>query len=173
MNVLVRRVAPIAAAAAVVAAVSAQPAQAQNQQCDQGARKLIKIPRAPDVSISHQTCVIAWPQGGSDYRLKAWVHTTFESIGNGRLGKRFEDFTVYARLEANKRGRDTNLKESKCDIAWLLNEARAQSNTCDTAIGTYGETRPTFTGDGTVIYDVDGDGKGNRKVELRGTQRVP
>lgn len=163
-----------AAAAVVAAAVSAQPAQAQSrQECDQDVARVIKIPRQADVRISDQICVIAWPQGDGAFKFKAWVHTRWDRVGRGKAGKPFDSYAVQARLEFNPANPDTDLEVANCDLWPPLKYHASGSVTCDTfPSDTFKEVDPAFTGDATIRYDVNGDGKGARTRELRGTHRV-
>jgi hypothetical protein len=160
--------------AAAAAAMSALPAEAQNRQrCEQGAARVIKIPRQPDLRVTEQTCVLAIPQGGDAFKFKAWVHTTWDAVGGGDIDKRFEDYVTQARLEFNPANPDTNLEVRSCNILPMINAAAGGSATCETPVSkTFIEVDPAFTGDGAVVYDVNGDGKGNFVRELRGTPRV-
>jgi hypothetical protein len=172
----VRRAA-LGAAAAVIATtgMSAHPAysQAARQECDQDVARVIKIPRQPDVRIANQVCVIAWPQGNGAFKYKAWVHTTWSSIGGGKIGKRFEHYHVQARLEFNPADPDTDIEVANCDLFPPLNRYATGSETCDTFPSkTFKEVDPAFTGDATIRYDVNGDGKGSRRLQMRGTHRV-
>lgn len=46
-------------------------------------------------------------------------------------------------------------------------------HTCETPVSdAFTAVDPAFTGDGTVRYDVNGDGRGTFTRDLRGTHRV-
>lgn len=152
----------------------AAPAQAQNtQRCHQGAPKVIKLPRQADIRVTEQTCVIRFPVGTDRTKYKAWVYTTWRPAGGGVVRpKLFEDYNVQARLELNQRGADRVLGRRTCKIASIINRRASGTHTCQTNVeGNFG-TAGGFTGDGTVVYDVDGDGKGNRSWPLHGSPRA-
>jgi len=101
------------------------------------------------------------------------VHTTWTSIGGGKIGKRFEHYHVQARLEFNPANPDTDIEVANCDLFPPLNLDASGSETCDTfASDTFKEVDPAFTADATIRYDVNGDGKRSRTLQLRGTHRV-
>jgi hypothetical protein len=162
------------AAILVSTAMGAPPAHAQaRKECDQEAARVIKIPRLKDVRISDQVCVIAWPQGKNTFKYKAWVHTRWERVGSGKLGKPLDSYNVQVRLEFNPADPDTDIDVRECDLWPPLDEHASGSETCETFISdTYKEIDPAFTGDATIRYDVNGDGKGSRTREMRGTHRV-
>lgn len=164
----------LAVAALVAPLLLAAPAHARNtQRCHQGAPKVIKLPGQADIRVTEQTCVIKFPVGTDRAKFKAWVYTTWKPAGGGTVRpKLFEDYNVQARLELNQRGADRVLGTRTCKIAATINRAASGSYTCETNVeGNFG-TAPRFTGDGTVVYDVDGDGKGNRRWPLQGSPRV-
>ena len=106
-------------------------------------------------------------------KYKAWVYTTWTPTGSGGVRpKQFEDYNVTARLELNHSGPDRDLGKRTCKIAARLNRLASGSYTCQTGVeGNFG-TAGRFTGDGSVIYDVDGDGKGNFNWPLTGSPAV-
>jgi hypothetical protein len=159
---------------ALAAFLVAAPAHAANKQrCHTNAPKVIAIPRGADVRVSEQTCVIEFPVGAGRAKYKAWVHTTWRPSGSGGIRpKQFEDYNVTARLELNQSGPDRNLAKRTCKIASRLNRLASGSYTCQTDVeGNFG-TAGRFTGDGSVVYDVDGDGKGNFSWPLTGSPAV-
>jgi hypothetical protein len=165
----------LAAILAVTAAAVAPPAHAANtQRCHQGGPKVIKLPRQKDVVVTEQTCVIEFPQGNRRAKYKAWVHTTWRPTGKGSIRpKLFEDYNVKVRLEINRSGPDRVLGRRTCKIAHVINGRASGSHTCQTnVVGNFFSDGAPFTGDGSVVYDVDGDGKGNRSFSLRGSPGV-
>jgi hypothetical protein len=161
------------AVAALGLAVAATPAEAATQRCKFDTTRVIKLPKQADLEVRQQTCVIRFPQtNGSKY--KAWVYTTWQRTGDGPiLPKRVEDYVVRARLEFNRKGDDDNVEGAKCSVTAAVNNRPAGSHTCETPVSaTFHDGPPAFTGDGTVIYDVEGDGKGNKRWDLAGSPRV-
>lgn len=160
--------------AALGLALSAQPAQAATQKCKFSPKRVIKIPKQADLEVDQQTCVIRFPQtNGSKY--KAWVYTRWQRTGGGPiLSKRVEDYIVHARLEFNDAGNDPNVETAECPITAKVNAEPAGSHTCQTPVSKtfHDNGPPAHTGDGTVIYDIDGDGEGNKRWDLAGSPRV-
>jgi hypothetical protein len=154
-------------------ALAAPPAQAATQKCKFSATRVIKIPKQADLEVRQQTCVIRFPQANGS-KFKAWVYTTWQRTGSGPiLNKRVEDYIVRARLEFNQPGDDRNIEVAKCNITSAINRRPAGSQTCQTPVSVlFVDGPPEFTGDGTVIYDVNGDGKGNKRWDLDGSPRV-
>jgi hypothetical protein len=170
-----RRTALLGVAAALIAiAASAHPADAQNRQkCKQGPARIIKIPRQPDIRVSEQTCLIAFPQGGNAFKFKAWVHTKWDAVAGGNIKKRFDGYDIQARLEFNPASPDTDLEVANCNILPMINAAPGGEATCETPVSeAFTEVDPAFTGDGAVTYDVNGDGKRSVTRQLHGTGRV-
>jgi hypothetical protein len=163
------------AAAVAAAFLVAAPAHAANEQkCKTNKPRVIKLPRGADIRVTEQTCVIKFPVGADRARYKAWVHTTWGPTGGGGIRpKQFEDYNVTARLEINRRGPDRVLGKRTCKIASVINRVASGSHTCQTNVeGNFGTAR-VWTGDGSVVYDVDGDGKGNfPSWPLHGSPRV-
>jgi len=168
-----RSLLPVAALAALLAA--AAPAHAQNEQrCHTNKAKVIRLPRGADVRVTEQTCIIKFPVGTDRARYKAWVFTSWQPTGSGGIRpKQFEDYNVTARLEINRRGPDRVLGKRTCKIASVINRVATGSHTCQTNVeGNFGTAR-VWTGDGSVVYDVDGDGRGNFPAwPLHGSPRV-
>ena len=80
---------------------------------------------------------------------------------------------VQARLEFNPANPDTDIEVANCDLFPPLNRHATGAETCDTFPSeTFREVKPTFTGDATIRYDVNGDGKSSRTLQMRGTHRV-
>ena len=162
-----------AALAALGLAVAAAPAEAATQKCKFDTTRVIKIPKQADLEVRQQTCVIRFPQA-SGSKFKAWVYTTWQRTGSGPiLRKRVEDYIVNARLEFNRKGKDRNIEVAKCAITASINSRPAGSHTCQTPVSAnFVDGSPAFTGDGTNVYDVNGDGKGNKRWDLAGSPRV-
>jgi hypothetical protein len=77
------------------------------------------------------------------------------------------------RLEFNPANPDTNIETAECDYWPPFNRKASGADTCATSVSdTYKEVDSAFTGDATIVYDVDGDGEGSRTREMRGTHRV-
>jgi hypothetical protein len=154
---------------------AAAPAHAANeQQCKTNKARVIKLPRGADVRVTEQTCVIKFPVGADRAKYKAWVYTTWGPTGSGGIRpEQFEDYNVTARLELNRPGTDRVLGKRTCRIASAINRVASGAYTCQTNVeGNFGTAR-AFTGDGSVVYDVDGDGKGNFPAwPLDGSARV-
>jgi hypothetical protein len=162
-------------AAAAAAFLAAAPAIAANEQkCSPTTAREIKLPRGADIRVTEQTCVITFPVGTDRAKYKAWVYTTWGPKGSGGIRpEQFEDYTVTARLEINRRGPDRVLGKRTCKIASVINRVASGAYTCQTNVeGNFGTAR-VWTGDGSVLYDVDGDGKGNfPRWQLHGSPRV-
>jgi hypothetical protein len=148
-------------------------ADAATQRCHTNPPKVIKIPKGADVRVTEQTCVIEFPEDARRAKYKAWVYTTWRPVGGGGVRpKQFEDYDVTARLELNQRGKDRVLTTRTCRIASRLNALVSGSYTCQTPVdGVYGRFG-RFSGDGRVIYDIDGDGKNNFRWPLHGSPTV-
>ncbi|MFI6403265.1 hypothetical protein [Streptomyces sp. NPDC050548] len=93
-------------------------------------------------------------------------------------GKRFSSFKITARLESRpgKDNPDAVETSRTCDLTqlvddhytWLLNEP---VNTC-TAPSTIYDGEVFWSSDSTIVYDIEGDGKGPVTQELLGSPLV-
>jgi hypothetical protein len=134
-------------------AALARPADAATQRCDPGNHKHRTVV-AGGATVHAQVCVIRF----SGRRYKAWVHVTW----SGKLVRLSER----ARLEDDHVGRDTLLTLHDCGIP----PAQGHQLTCPTEVIT--TSRHGITGDGSLTYDVAGDGRGLRTVQLHGSHAV-
>lgn len=167
-----------AVAVAVIGAVSAaaQPAQAADKMtCWKNKTLTIKLRNSESVKVTNHTCVLRQEvvEGRRHgYRYKAWVTTDWKrskACPGGTCPERLDRYTVYPRLEFN----GALHAEERCDITRELNQRVQGRYECATLpSGPYTHAVRGVTSDGFVEYDVDGDGKGARKVQLHGSKKV-
>ncbi|KOX00754.1 hypothetical protein ADK65_14180 [Streptomyces sp. NRRL B-1140] len=92
--------------------------------------------------------------------------------------KRFTSFKITTRVEARlgKSAEDEVITKKTCDMTAIINDHYAWSydspdNTCVAPSATY-DGELWWSSDATVVYDIEGDGKGAITQELPGTQLV-
>jgi hypothetical protein len=135
------------------AATLARPADAATQRCtpSNNSHTTVVTGRA---TIRAQVCVIRF----SGRRYKAWLHVTW----SGSL----RSLVHWARLEDDLAGRDKLLGDRICGIP----PGSGHQLTCQTAV--MSSNRRGITGDGSLTYDLAGDGRGSRTVQLHGSPSV-
>ncbi|MFF4370523.1 hypothetical protein [Streptomyces sp. NPDC001594] len=122
----------------------------------------------PEAQLYVPTCIEALP--GGKVRGKAGVNWSFISDGQSDLtSKRFTSFKVTVRLKSRVPGGvDTVVGSKTCDVTTRINAAATGDLDCLTVSATL-DPKKQWSGDATVVYDVEGDSKGSFTWQLTGS----
>ncbi|WP_157548463.1 hypothetical protein [Nonomuraea candida] len=158
------------ACAAVAAAVAfatpllvSSPAQAAGWTCDaQWSTRDFSLPGKPDVRAWGRSCIY---KDGNTRRGR--VQIKWKATSSADLGKRFDKFSIQARLERN----DKVIAGQWCDITGALNGEDEGSETCTTSYVT-STSQYEWTGDGKVVYNINDDGLDDYVWNLHGSPEV-
>ncbi|MFD8574913.1 hypothetical protein ACFV1H_06260 [Streptomyces virginiae] len=167
---LLRASAVGAAAVAVCGVLSVSQASAAQTCSSAGANARIQVMTGiiPEAQLSVPTCVEAVADG--KVRGKATVNWGFINDGQSDMtSKRFTSFKVTTRLESRAPGgTDVVVNSKTCDVTANINAAPESSFTCLTPAVTLDPAKQ-WSGDATVVYDIEGDGKGPITWQLTGS----
>lgn len=155
------RIIALAAVAGIMTAVPIAPAQAATVKCSAWQSKSFDLPNKPDITVSIAVCIHKDGNYRHGYFLYKWPATTL-------FGKRFDKFVLKPRLERY----DTDIKLGSCDITGVINDSsRAYAGRCVTPTSN-SSAQGGWTGDGSVTYNIDADGLGDRGWSLTGSPAV-
>ncbi|MFF4395853.1 hypothetical protein [Streptomyces sp. NPDC001480] len=116
----------------------------------------------------------ASPPSASMRKYTAVVLGSFKDGGGGSTRK-FDNFDLEIRLESRPQGGGSDYVDSKavCDVTALMNREDGSALNCKTSLDMSVNMRQLVTGDATVRYDLDADGKGPRDPwELTGSPHL-
>jgi hypothetical protein len=149
-----------AAAGAAPANAAAGAAAANVTNCSSWQSKRFALPRKPDHEVRMKTCV----QRDGNY-LRAYVKWEETDVTDHSLDqKRFDMFIIGTRLERY----DADIAWKNCDIVDDMNDWFYGLGTCHTA-WVHSTLDGGWTGDSTVSYDIDNDGKDGYAWGLTGS----
>ncbi|MFF2193554.1 hypothetical protein [Streptomyces sp. NPDC058157] len=119
----------------------------------------------PEAQLYVPTCIEALP--GGKVRGKASVNWSFMNDGQSDLSsKRFTSFKVTVRLKGRvPGGTDAVVTSKTCDVTARINTAAAGDMDC-LAPSTALDAKKQWSGDATVVYDIEGDAKGSFTWQL-------
>ncbi|MFJ6757473.1 MULTISPECIES: hypothetical protein [unclassified Streptomyces] len=122
----------------------------------------------PEAQLSAPTCVEALPD--NKVRGKATVNWGFINDGQSDMtSKRYTSFKVTARLESRAPGgTDVVVTSKTCDLTANINAAPNGAFACLTPSATLDPSKQ-WSGDATVVYDIEGDNKGPITWQLVGS----
>ncbi|MET9635607.1 MULTISPECIES: hypothetical protein [Streptomyces] len=167
---LLRASAVGAAAIAFCGVISVSQASAAQTCSTAGTNARIQVMTGiiPEAQLSVPTCVEAVADG--KVRGKATVNWGFINDGQSDMtSKRFTSFKVTTRLESRvPGGTDVVVNSKTCDVTANINAAPESSFTCLTPAVTLDPAKQ-WSGDATVVYDIEGDGKGPITWQLTGS----
>ncbi|WP_037650225.1 hypothetical protein [Streptomyces flavidovirens] len=177
MNRAVMRLSTFAAAAVAFSGVimTSQSARAA-ATCSTASSNLrvIDLPGLkPDTQIGADVCA----DPSADKNVKADVTLNWGILDDQvqDAGKRFTSFKVISRLEnrPSPSGVDRVVASTTCDFTNKFNQSYANATglTCSTPTAAYNADLH-WSGDATVVYDIEGDGKGAITWQLTGTPLV-
>lgn len=116
-----------------------------------------------DTDVDLKVCILEGPASPptTNYRTYTAVVTGHFSEGGGGRRK-FDNFDLEIRLESRPVGGTSDYVDSKavCDETASLNRDDGGVLRCETGLEMHVNMRPLLTGDATVRYDIEGDGKG-------------
>ncbi|MFE9929898.1 hypothetical protein [Streptomyces sp. NPDC005533] len=122
----------------------------------------------PEATLNAPTCVEALP----DNKVRGKVTVGWEFINDGQsdmTSKRYTSFKVTTRLESRvPGGTDVVVTSKTCDLTASINASPKSSVTCLTPSATL-DPKKQWSGDATVVYDIEGDNKGPVTWELAGS----
>lgn len=157
----------IAAALVGLGSTHADPALANVQKCYWNPTTTYRLPGEQDVRVRHQVCVIKF----SGARYKAWIFTRWSPVGGGAMHHRFDAFKIQVRFEQDDEV--AGYAPVWCDITSQINHNKSGTQTCQTKVaGPVPRPDMANTGDGKVVVNVDGDGKGAATHQLHGSPVV-
>lgn len=130
----------------------------------------------PDVNL--QVCIQEGPASPpeTNYRTYTAVVTGSFKDGGGGSTRKFDNFDLEIRLESRPIGGTSDYVDSKavCDETASLNGLDGGALYCKTGLKMHVNMGPLLTGDATVRYDVDADGKGALEPwDLTGSPHLP
>ncbi|WP_432092949.1 hypothetical protein [Streptomyces sp. bgisy100] len=125
--------------------------------------------RAPNVAVGVSVNVCISKTGGNPGTYYATTRTNWYGGFLIPGVKRFDEFSVHLRLEKNNGNKQTIV----CDLTRDINTHKWSNGTArkcmqDGYVGSAGG----WSSDGYVVYDYDGDGKGDRKWQLKGSPAI-
>ncbi|WP_327414551.1 hypothetical protein [Streptomyces sp. NBC_01233] len=167
---LFRASAVAAAAVAFSGIISVSQSASAAQTCTTtGNSRIQSMPGAiPEAQLNAPTCVEALPD--NKVRGKATVNWGFINDGQSDLtSKRFTSFKVTTRLESRvPGGTDVVVNSKTCDLTANINAAPEGAFACLTPAVTL-DPGKQWSGDATVVYDIEGDAKGPITWQLVGS----
>ncbi len=118
-----------------------------------------------DTDVNLQVCIQESPASppSEDYRTYTAVVTGVFGDGGGGSTRKFDNFDLEIRLEsspAGSTGSDYVDSKAVCDVTADINRDDAGNLRCQTGLKMSKNMRLRVTGDATVRYDIDADGKG-------------
>ncbi|MEU2449840.1 hypothetical protein ABZ605_07255 [Streptomyces sp. NPDC012765] len=168
---LLRASAVGAASVAFCAVISVSQSAGAAQTCSGATSnsRIQSMPGAiPEAQLNAPVCVESLPEG--KVRGKATVNWAFINDGQSDLaGKRFTSFKVTTRLESRAPGgADAVVHSTTCDLTATINANAEGSYTCLTPAAILDPSKQ-WSGDATVVYDIEGDAKGAITWQLTGS----
>lgn len=147
--------------------LAATPASAASINCYAGPydgweKRTFYLPGKPDVTMHARACI--WKDG---YYRRAFIE--YKWSGGYSIADRFDKFIIKPRLERY----DTVLNSAACDIKGRMNDFDSPSGSgkCWTAVR-YSTATGGWTGDGTIVYNINDDGKDDFVWGLHGSGQV-
>ncbi|WP_262059844.1 hypothetical protein [Streptomyces sp. STR69] len=118
-----------------------------------------------DTDVKLQVCIQESPTSpaSEDYRTYTAVLSGVFTDGGGGSTRKFDNFDLEIRLESSPAGgTGSDYVDSKavCDVTASINRDDSAGLRCQTGLKMHVNMRPRVTGDATVRYDIDADGKG-------------
>ncbi|MFG2993353.1 hypothetical protein ACGFZK_29330 [Streptomyces sp. NPDC048257] len=168
---LLRASAVGAASVAFCGVISVSQSASAAQTCSSAAAnaRIHSMPGTiPEAQLNAPVCVESLPD--NKVRGKATLDWGFINDGQSDLtGKRYTSFKVTARLESRAPGgTDVVVNSKTCDLTAAINANAEGSFACLTPAATLDPSRQ-WSGDATVVYDIEGDGKGAVTWQLTGS----
>ncbi|MDN3297600.1 hypothetical protein QWM81_26895 [Streptomyces ficellus] len=127
----------------------------------------------PDTAIFADVCVGVVNGNQVQARTTLYWHLLADQVVD--RSKRFSSVRVTTRAEKRStNGTDSIVTSKTCDFTDQLNQAWANSTalTCQSPATAFGSTG-SWSADATVIYDIEGDGKGAITWQLTGSPLIP
>ncbi|WP_199552639.1 hypothetical protein [Streptomyces sp. N35] len=109
-----------------------------------------------------------------DYRVDGtiWWSGAGGAGSNADGDRHFDGFLLTVRLEQYVNGADTTYQAEHCDYRGLINGSFGGGEFyCDIPVYSHSRTS-TWSADGTVTYNYDEDGEGDKLWNLQGTRRI-
>lgn len=119
--------------------------------------------RKPDIAVRIDVCVESAGKNRRAYVKGSWKGS-LGFIG----GKRFDSFRVHYRLEHRNR----TIRIDDCDLTPRINNDYSGSFTCRKDTWYHHKSKKHWTGDGKAVYNIDGDGEGNKTWQLHGSPPI-
>ncbi|MET7682167.1 hypothetical protein [Streptomyces sp. NPDC005423] len=116
-----------------------------------------------DTDVNLQVCIQETSPASNDYRTYTAVVTGSFADGGGGSTRKFDNFDLEIRLEsraAGSSGSDYVDSKAVCDVTADINRDDGGALRCQTGLEMSVNMGPLVTGDSTVRYDIDADGKG-------------
>lgn len=143
--------------------VTASPAAAA-QVCRNNSMEFVHPGPYPNTFVDINLCVIS---SSSDTLVQAKADIKWTRAASGSVLDEFEKFRTTVRLEYNNSSRSS----ATCDIKNLINTYRTGSTTCWTSrIAKTGDR--LWESDGSVLYNINNDGRGDMTWNLTGSPRI-
>ncbi|MFD4866135.1 hypothetical protein [Streptomyces sp. NPDC058412] len=122
----------------------------------------------PEAQLHAPTCVEALPD--NKVRGKVTVNWAFINDGQSDMtSKRYTSFKVTTRLESRvPGGTDATVTTKTCDLTANINSVTEGKFTCLTPSATL-DPNKQWSGDATVVFDIEGDNKGPVTWQLTGS----
>ncbi|MBT2396197.1 hypothetical protein J7E89_09485 [Streptomyces sp. ISL-100] len=163
-----------AAALSAVMLTSHSASAAETCSTANGNVRAIDLPGLkPDTQIGAEVCA----DPSSDGKIKANTTLNWGILDDQvqDTGKRFTSFKVTTRLEnrPTSSGTDSVVTSTTCDFTDKLNQnyANATGLTCSSPAAVFNPDL-WWSGDATVVYDIEADGKGAITWQLTGSPLV-
>jgi hypothetical protein len=119
---------------------------------------VIAIPNRTDIEISEDTCLyhgVSYPDGQALYWAQAWITVHWKPVsGTSSIDGYLNNLDPHVQLQLN----DVTSTEARCELANNMTDADGSgSRTCLYTL--YSPASGSWTADGWVDFDVNGDGK--------------
>lgn len=158
-----RKIAYVFAAAMFAGALTVIPAAPASAvtSCSSWQGKSFNLPNKPDMTVWARNCIY---KDGTYRRARI----EYEWADTGWFGRRFDKFIVKPRLERN----DADYSTASCDITSKINDSTSSDKGTCYATAYYSSLSGGWTADGSVTYNIDADGLGDRGWSLTGSPAV-
>ncbi|MGW5969113.1 hypothetical protein [Streptomyces sp. NPDC055186] len=126
-----------------------------------------------DTDVHLQVCILedAAKPPSEDYRTYTAMVLGHFTDGGGGSTRKFDNLDLEIRLESIPN--DYVDKKVVCDVTAEVNNKDSGALRCEASLKMHVNMRPHVTGDATVHYDIDADGKGALGPwELRGSPHL-
>ncbi|MGR8008797.1 hypothetical protein [Streptomyces hypolithicus] len=176
MNRTVMRLSTLAAASIACSSITMSQSASAAESCAAASRniRVIDLPGLkPDTQVGADVCAAP----SSDGKVRADVTLNWGILDDQvqDAGKRFTSFKVTSRLESRltSSGADKVVASTTCDLTDELNQsyAKATGLRCSSPAAAFNPDL-YWSGDATVVYDVEGDGRGAITWQLAGSPVV-